>query len=77
MGSGVPAKTNIKQTPTKSKGTNIEEKYGMKPEKLYNVEGAIYCNLEREDCKLSPEILKGMAKYNNFSKDLEEEPIQK
>jgi hypothetical protein len=77
MGSGVPAKTNNKQNTAKSKGTHIEEKYGIKPEKLYQVDGAIYCTLEREDFKLSADILKGMEKYNNFSRDLDEEPVQK
>jgi hypothetical protein len=77
MGSGAGAHTIKTKTPTKnSSETQIEEKYGIKPEKLYQINGGLYCNLEREEFKLSPEILRGVDQYNNFSRDLDEEPQQ-
>ena len=35
--------------------------------------GALYCNVEREEYKLNQDILKSMEKMNNFSKDEEAE----
>jgi hypothetical protein len=45
----------------------------VKSEKLVEKDGAIYCNLEREEYKLNSDILKSMEKMNNFSKDEEAE----
>lgn len=43
--------------------------HGIKPEKIYTKDGAMYCNLEREEFKLNVEVLNAMDRYNSFSKD--------
>ena len=45
----------------------------VKNEKIVEKNGALYCNLEREEYKLNSDILKSMEKMNNFSKDEEAE----
>ena len=45
----------------------------VKNEKIVEKDGALYCNLEREEYKLNSDILKSMEKMNNFSKDEEAE----
>lgn len=45
----------------------------LKNEKIVEKNGALYCNVEREDYKLSTDVLKSMEKMNNFSKDEEAE----
>ncbi len=45
----------------------------VKNEKIHEKNGALYCNLEREEYKLNSDILKSMEKMNNFSKDEEAE----
>lgn len=45
----------------------------VKNEKIVEKNGALYCNLEREEYKLNLDILKSMEKMNNFSKDEEAE----
>lgn len=69
MGAGAGAKNYSQQ-----ESEDIEAKYGIKTEKIIYENGGIYCNLDREECKLSTEVLTHFEKYNNFSKDLDETP---
>jgi hypothetical protein len=71
MGTGAGAGSKFY---TPQEGEEIEAKYGIKAEKLINEKGALYCNLERRESKLSLEVITHFEKYNNFSKDLDETP---
>ena len=73
MGSGVGAKN--KNTAELKNDKIIEEKYGIKADKLYEFNGGIYCNLARETNKMSSDILKAMERFNNFSRDIEEDQV--
>ena len=72
MGSGAGANVKL-NSPLKISEGHVEDKNGLKLEKLYEIDGNFYCELSREEFKLSSEVLKGMELYNNFSRDLEEE----
>jgi hypothetical protein len=63
MGAGATKKEN-----------KIALNYGINPDKLYYKDGGLYCRLERDECKLSTEVLQCMERYNNFSKDFDVEP---
>ena len=47
----------------------IFSQYGIKPEKILTINGSYYANLTREESKLNDEVLKGMERYNKFSKE--------
>ena len=73
MGSGAGAKN--KNTAESKNEKMIEEKYGIKADKLYEYNGGIYINLSRETNKMSLDILKAMERFNNFSRDFEEDIV--
>jgi|LauGreDrversion4_2_1035121.scaffolds.fasta_scaffold415966_2 hypothetical protein len=54
----------------------VEDKYGIKSEKLYYVDGCLYYKPERSEFKLHKNVLKSFENFNKFSKDNEDTPIQ-
>lgn len=68
MGSGAGAASKNSQ----NKNNLIEVRYGIKPEKIIERDGVYYCDLERDEFKLSNYVLLQMEKYNSFSRDLDD-----
>jgi hypothetical protein len=78
MGSGASAGTQGgSYSQVKRNNKEIEIRYGIKAEKIVEKNGIYYCNLERDEVKLSTEILSAMERYNNFSKDVDDVPANK
>lgn len=78
MGSGASAGTQGgSQSHMRRNNKEIEIRYGIKAEKIVEKNGIYYCNLERDEIKLSSEIINAMERYNNFSKDIEDVPSNK
>ena len=42
-------------------------KSSVSKDRMFSINGALYCNLERGEHKLNPIIIKGMKKINRFS----------
>lgn len=53
----------------------IEEKYGIKPDKIYYMDRCIYYKIERHQFKLGKNVLDKFEKFNNFSKDTDDTPV--
>jgi hypothetical protein len=73
MGSG--AKAHSKRD-TSIEKNNFVAKNSIKPEKIINLNGNYYYNLNRNENKLSNDVLSAMSRFNNFSRDTEEDEIK-
>jgi hypothetical protein len=54
----------------------IEDKYGIKSEKLYCHDGCLYYKPERSEFKLNKNVLKSFENFNKFSKENEDIPLK-
>jgi hypothetical protein len=71
MGSGAGTYSKASSNKTKTK-SQIEMRYGIKPEKIIEKNGVYYCEIDRDELKISNEVLIALEKYNSFSKDIDE-----
>ena len=55
--------------------SQIEEKYGIKSDRLYYIDRCIYYKIDRNEFKLSKNVLQKFENFNNFSKDSEDIPL--
>ncbi len=79
MGSGAGAvskKKNVNSAKV-STNTNIEGRYGIKSDKVKEIDGAFYCVLDRSEAKISEDILIAFDRYNQFSKDVDDVLFQR
>ena len=72
MGSGV-TKTGNLSTPCLKLDTNLDNQLDLMNNKILNIDGNLYMKIERDEYKLKPNILKGFTKFNNFSRDTDDD----